>query len=225
MHRKLKLGAWEFCCILWIAIAGSMLHFAFELSDYWKPMALFGAVNESAWEHMKMYFWPGLTYALVQYTYTRGIANNYWLGKAMALATTPLIIFFAYFGYMQVTEFSGLKPSLTIMIGIMLFGIFAGQTVSFVILSMDALSIRTSRYAIATYTSLVLMFSTFTYFPPNTFLFENFFCYEYTGEYGILEDYRPYRVFAGIDDNGKNEAAGGVNYCEAQAVAKSDQEI
>jgi len=39
------------------------------------------------------------------------------------------------------------------------------------------------------------MFSTFTYYPPKIFLFENFFGYEYKGEYGILENYEPYRVF------------------------------
>ena len=27
------------------------------------------------------------------------------------------------------------------------------------------------------------------------FLFENYLCYEYTAEYGILDDYGPYRMF------------------------------
>ena len=220
MNRKLKLGLWDFGCIFWIAMAGSMLHFAYELSDYWKPMALMGAVNESAWEHMKMYFWPGLAYALVQYTYTRDIANNYWFGKAMALATTPVVIFFTYFGYMEYSSANGTKPSLAIMIGIMLFGIFAGQAASFFILSSDRLQMKTRRYAAASYASLIVMFSTFTFFPPKTFLFENFFCYEYTGEFGILSDYRPYRVFTGVDKKGKATAGSGVNYCENQASNK-----
>ena len=47
----------------------------------------------------------------------------------------------------------------------------------------------------AGYLTLLVMFSTFTYYPPKFFLFENFFGYEYSGEYGILEDYEPYRVF------------------------------
>ena len=60
MNRKAKLLIWEIACIFWIAFAGALLHFAFELSDYWKPMAFIAAVNESVWEHQKMFFWPFL---------------------------------------------------------------------------------------------------------------------------------------------------------------------
>ena len=49
--------------------------------------------------------------------------------------------------------------------------------------------------AITGYLVMLAMFSTFTYYPPKIFLFENYFGYEYSGEYGILEDYEPYRVF------------------------------
>ena len=35
----------------------------------------------------------------------------------------------------------------------------------------------------------------FTYLPPHVFLFENFFGYRYSGEFGILRDYTPYLVF------------------------------
>ena len=78
---KRRLIFWEIGSFIWIALAGSALHFAFELSEFWQPLALFSSVNESTWEHLKMYFWPGLIYALVQYTYTKDIANNYWVAN------------------------------------------------------------------------------------------------------------------------------------------------
>ncbi len=37
MNQKLKLGLWEAGCVIWVCVAGSLLHFAFELSDYWTP--------------------------------------------------------------------------------------------------------------------------------------------------------------------------------------------
>ena len=74
---KIRLIAWEIGSFIWVVLAGSALHFSFELSEFWTPLAFISAVNESVWEHLKMYFWPGLIYALVQYTYTRDIANNY----------------------------------------------------------------------------------------------------------------------------------------------------
>ena len=208
MIRSKKLLAWEIACIFWVACAGSLLHFAFELTDYWRPMAIMAAVNESAWEHVKMYFWPGLAYALVQYTYTRHIARNYWFGKAVGLAITPAVILVSYFSYMAYVDAMGGKPSLGIMLGIMFLGIAAGQLASWLILTSPPLSGATQRYAVATYALLVLAFSSFTYFPPRVFVFENFYCYQYTGEFGILENYEAYRVFYRGERPG-----GGMNYC------------
>ena len=219
-RNKFILAAWELGCVVWICIAGALLHFAFELSEFWTPLALIAAVNESAWEHTKMYFWPGLVYALVQYTYTRHIANNYWLGKAVALALTPLLIFACYYSYMAWALSSGGKPSLGIMLGIMVFAVSAAQFASYKILAAAPFAAVMSRYAAATYAVLIFMFSTFTYFPPKVFLFENFFCYQYTGDFGILPDYEPYRVFTRTTDEGQLEQGGGVNYCENLAASQ-----
>lgn len=208
MKRSRKLLAWEIVAIFWVAGAGSLLHFAFELTDYWRPMAVFAAVNESAWEHVKMYFWPGLAFALVQYTYTRDIARNYWFGKAIGLALTPLTILVAYFGYMAWVDAVGGKPSLPIMLAIMLIGISAGQLASWLVLTGPPLAPQSRRWALGTYAVLLAAFVSFTYFPPRVFVFENFYCYQYTGEFGILDDYAPYRVFYRGERPG-----GGVNYC------------
>ena len=125
-HRRAKLAAWEIGCVLWIVTAGSLLHFAFELSEYWTPMALIAAVNESIWEHLKMYFWPGLAFALVQYTYTRNYANNYWLGKVAALVVTPTLIIISFQSYVGYAERAGFPTSLASMLGIMFTGIATG---------------------------------------------------------------------------------------------------
>jgi hypothetical protein len=204
MSARGKLLCWEIGCIVWIAMAGSLLHFAFELSEYWRPMAVMAAVNESAWEHTKMYFWPGLLFALVQY--------NYWFGKVVALALTPLLILVVYFSYLAYVDFSGIKPSLPVMLTIMITGIAAGQLASWRILCARPLHGITNSQVAAGYAVLVLAFSSLTYFPPRVFVFENFYCYQYTGEYGILDNYEPYRVFYKGERPG-----GGVNYCATLA--------
>ncbi len=211
MMREAKLAVWEIGCVIWVCMAGALLHFSFELSDYWLPMALISAVNESVWEHTKMYFWPGLVFALVQYTYTRHLHNNYWQGKALALAVTPLAIYALYYGYMGFISFTGGKANLTAMLSIMVIAISTAQYLSYRILTAEPFRPVSRRYAAATVATLVAMFSLLTFFPPRFFLFENFYCYTYTGEYGILEDYEPYRVFTR-----EGEPAGqGVNYCES----------
>jgi hypothetical protein len=48
-----------------IVLAGSALHFAFDWSGHWLPLALIAAVNESVWEPMKLAFWPAVTWAVL----------------------------------------------------------------------------------------------------------------------------------------------------------------
>lgn len=195
ISNKSKLLLWELGCVLWICFAGSSLHFAYELSDYWTPMAFIAAVNESIWEHLKIYFWPGLLYTLVQYTYTRDIANNYWLGKVVALFTTPVVITISYHAYMSWVLSTGAKTSVGAILMIMFIGVLVGQLCSYRILTSPQVQWVRRRYVAVGYASLVFMFSVFTFFPPQLSLFENYLCYEYTGEYGILSDYTPYRMF------------------------------
>lgn len=195
MRSKNKLLLWELSCVFWICFAGSSLHFAFELSDYWTPLALIAAVNESVWEHLKIYFWPGLLFTLVQYTYTREYANNYWLGKVVALATTPVLITAMYHAYMAWVTAAGAQTSVGTILLIMLLGVLAGQLCSWRILCSEPVQWVTPRYVAVGYGSLLLAFSLFTFFPPKVFLFENYLCYQYTNEYGILDDYEPYRMF------------------------------
>ena len=80
-------------------------------------------------------------------------------------------------------------------------------------MTVDTYPQKRLRFAMPTIAALVAMFSLFTYFPPKIFIFENFACYQYTGEHGILDDYTPYRVFTSVDESGEVQAGGGVNYC------------
>lgn len=215
MKRQNKLLLWELACVFWICAAGSLLHFAFELSDYWTPMALIAAVNESVWEHLKMYFWPGFAFTLAQYTYTRHLANNYWLGKVVAMMVTPFVITLMYHGYMGYVAATGGSFSVGTILMIMFLGVLIGQLCSWRILSSEPSQVIAPRYVAAGYFGLVGSFSLFTYFPPQVFLFENFLCYEYTAEYGILDDYGPYRMFRTPEEI---EAGGdSIWYCASRA--------
>ena len=63
-------------------IGASALHFAFELSDFYRPLAIVAAVNESTFEHLKIFFWPAAIMAVVEHAFIKGHVNNYWWGKA-----------------------------------------------------------------------------------------------------------------------------------------------
>lgn len=70
------------------ALAGAGLHFAYDLCP--APLVgLFAPVNESVWEHLKLFFWPVLAAAFVM---TRGSADGQraWSGWLLAELAMPL---------------------------------------------------------------------------------------------------------------------------------------
>jgi len=58
---------WELAGIAVIFLAGSALHSAFDWTGHWRPIAWFAPVNESVWEHLKLAFWPGILYTMLEY--------------------------------------------------------------------------------------------------------------------------------------------------------------
>lgn len=206
---KLKLSLWEIGTVLWVCIAGSVLHFAFELSDYWRPMAVIAAVNESAWEHTKMYFWPGLLAALVQFTYTRNVAHNYWLGKSAALSITPCLIWLTYFSYMSWVVSSGGKASLPTMLLIMVLGIGIGQATSGYLLTRP-LSLLRRGYATGAIGIMAAVFATASFFPPEFFSSK---ISSVTNTRGVW-DFGKLRPLPGLRQSKRERRAGGWRRCE-----------
>jgi hypothetical protein len=54
----MKNKKYFFLCGIFTAALGTFLHFLFDLSGEAKIFALFSAVNESVFEHLKLLFWP-----------------------------------------------------------------------------------------------------------------------------------------------------------------------
>ena len=77
----------------------------------------------------------------------------------------------------------------------MVIGLTCSSILAYKIMVKPRIISVSKPYLVSAYVILISMFSTFTYYPPKIFLFENYFGYEYKGEYGILENYEPYRVF------------------------------
>jgi Family of unknown function (DUF6512) len=90
---------WELCGFLFILAAGFPWHFMFQWTGGWRPAALLFPVNESVWEHMKLCFWPGLIWALIEYPFIGEGTLNFWAAKAaslLAMCTVMAALFYAY---------------------------------------------------------------------------------------------------------------------------------
>ena len=179
---KNRLLIWEIGGFFFIGLIGASLHFTYELSDFSSNVvAYFSAVNESTWEHLKMVFFPGLLFALIEYTYVRDQVNNYIVAKTTSLFIMPLVITAGWYIYAPIVGRSIYPVDLTLFY----LAVFTGQLVSYKLLTRPPLKNKYNNYAIGIFLALFIAFSTFTFYPPQIFLFEHLDLNN-TGQYGIL---------------------------------------
>ena len=182
---------WEIATFVVVMIGASALHFAFELSNFYRPLAVMASVNESTFEHLKIFFWPLLITALVEHAFIKGHVNNYWWGKAMALLAMPIAIVISFYFYLGIALPLFGKGNLALDIGTGAFGVIVANIVAYRILTAPekGVAYRTAGLVIIGIMALIMALAAF--FPPEFFLFEHFWGYEYSGQYGILEDSTP----------------------------------
>ena len=95
------ISYWQVAGFLFTSILGTFLHFLFDLSGQNIVAALFSAVNESIWEHMKLIYYPMLLFALVEYRFWGKDHRQFWcvklLGILLGLVLIP-VIYYTYTG-------------------------------------------------------------------------------------------------------------------------------
>jgi len=174
---KNKVLAWELAGILFIAVSGSLLHFVFEWSGNVTPVALFAAVNESVWEHLKLAFWPSLVFAAIEYPFLRRETSNFVVAKAAGFSVTPLVIVLVFYSYTTITG----RSILVVDISTFVIAVAAGQILSYRIMTLGELSKSLQYASVLALMLLTVAFSLFTYFPPHLPLFQD----SRSGGYGI----------------------------------------
>ena len=98
---KKAIPYWQMVGFIFTAVAGTLLHFLFDWTGGNAVAALFSAVNESIWEHMKLLYYPMLIFAFVEYSlWGKGI-SQFWCvkltGMLAGLALIP-ILYYTYTG-------------------------------------------------------------------------------------------------------------------------------
>lgn len=97
---------WQPAGFMFTSILGTLLHFLFDWTGQSLPAALFSAVNESIWEHMKLIYYPMLLYALMEYRFWGRSAASFWCvklaGMLLALSLIPTI-YYTYTGILGIS--------------------------------------------------------------------------------------------------------------------------
>ena len=158
---------WELVGFFFIMIMGTLLHFCFEWSGSFAPLALFCAVNESVWEHLKLGFWPCFFFALLEYACWGNKANNFLTAKALSLYIIPITITALFYTYTAILG----THVLAIDILIFAISILLAQFISFRVLTSEKDYSKFNTTALVLAAILTLAFSLFTYFPPKLEVF------------------------------------------------------
>ena len=159
-----------------ITLFGAFLHFLYEMSHHNKFVALFAAVNESTWEHIKIGMTPSLLFGFHN-LYLYGLNGNLIIGESLRLLTIILLIPILFYSYTALTK----KAYLWLDIVCFYIAIMFSCIVEHYFLIIDTLPF------IYTYICCILLFIElaayfiFTIKPLKNFIFED----PITHKYGI----------------------------------------
>lgn len=162
--------------IIFICIIGTLLHFTYELSHHNRFVALFSAVNESTWEHIKICMTPTIIWSLYD-GYIYGMNSNYLIAKSLCLLTIILLIPILFYSYTFFTK----KSILFIDVICFYITVICSNLVFNYFINMESLPF------IYTYLSCILLFieigayTFLTFNPLKNFIFKD----PITKKYGL----------------------------------------
>lgn len=180
---KRSIALWQMDGFIFTSIAGTLLHFLFDWTGQHVVAALFSAVNESIWEHMKLIYYPMLTFALIEYRFWRRETEGFWCVKLWGIVLALVLIPTIYYMYTGVLGRSADWFSITI------FFIAAG-----VAYRQETLRFRNKKACLlpewAAFGLICLIgviFILLTFAPPHIPLFQD----PVTGSFGFWGDAAP----------------------------------
>lgn len=178
--NKRSVAVSEAVGIVVIYCAAVFLHFVYPLSDGAALSILFGAVNESVWEHTKIFSAAYIGWSLLQLCWLKIHFKQYVAAKCIGLYALMGLIIGVSYAY---TAFTG-HNVVWVDILTSLLAVIAVQVMTYRLETSDN---RLKDYfapALMLIMLYYLMFFSFTIFPPKTDLFRD----PVGGGFGIKAD-------------------------------------
>lgn len=86
-----------------VTLIGSLLHFTYAWAGRRKWVAVFAAVNESTWEHVKLAL-SGIFCCTLVDVWFLGSNPNYWLARSVSFLAPVIVIPMIFYGYTSFTR-------------------------------------------------------------------------------------------------------------------------
>lgn len=173
---KKSIPSWQMGGFLFTAVVGTLLHFLFDWTDGSVVAALFSAVNESIWEHLKLLFYPMLIFAVVEFFFWGKELDSFWCIKLIGILVGLVLIPVLYYTY---TGILGINAD---WFNITIFFLVAG-----IVFWLEAKLFQSafscpvgSKPAVILICLIAIVFTVLTFLPPQLPLFQD----PLTGSYG-----------------------------------------
>ncbi|HWQ30036.1 MAG TPA: DUF6512 family protein [Negativicutes bacterium] len=154
---------WEAYGFFFITLIGSLMHFCFEWSGGFVPLALLCAVNESVWEHLKLGFWPAFFLAALEYISWGKTTRNFIVAKTVSLYMIPIAITAIFYGYTCILG----RNFLFLDISSFVLAVLMAQYISYRMITSSKDCSRYNKAALIFLAALTLAFCLLTYFAPD----------------------------------------------------------
>lgn len=158
-------------------LLGSELHFFYDQSGGHVLSVLFGAVNESTWEHIKIFLAPYIVWGILELAYLRPSFKAFVVGKVVGLYVIPIGIISLFYSYTAIAGTNYLWADILISLVVCALSQYISQTVY----SFGSAAARWFAPSLIALVLMAVMYFSFTAVPPKALLFLD----PITGNYGI----------------------------------------
>ena len=172
----MKINNWFIIVVLVCLVLGTLLHFTYEWSGEDKIVAIYSAVNESTWEHLKLVFYPMTIMAIIGTFVIKKQKNNYWAGQAIGILTAMTFITVFFYTYTGIIG----KNFAILDIASFIVAILLGEYVTYKIITSEK-KYDMEKISIVLIIALFLSFLVYTYNPPKIQYFKD----PINGSYGV----------------------------------------
>ncbi len=171
--KKINIAGTIFTILL-----GTLLHFTYDLSGNSDFVAIFSAVNESIWEHLKLIFFPMVIFAVAEFFIYGKNYPDFWACKLVSVITGMLFITVVYCTYVGAIGQSGAIFNISLFVA----GVIIAYIINYYLLTKGYLSSKTlNKAAVLLIILIIVMFWFFTFYPPILNIFRD----PVTNGYGI----------------------------------------
>lgn len=153
-----------------IIALGTLFHFIYEFSNENPFIGIFGSVNESIWEHLKLLFWPFILVGFFEYFTNKKHLENILAAMLLSVIVGIFLILMLFYTYSGIIG----KNYLVIDILVFVIAVVVCNYIYFIVLNSNKFTtIKINMVSLVLLITLMILFVYFTFDPPKIPLFKD----------------------------------------------------